>query len=381
MHTQTTITAPVSTTDVSAVLAVASHNVGYLCSNAHGKINKWSKYKPVDFSEKFPLRTGEWWRGSNKKCGLTPVYVTDHRNIPGKYTETFIRNGWAYTPPKGDVTSPYRMGDFDRYMHNARPPIFEFSCIEKACRNKLFWAGCSYNPVSAQNSPTSVGLADIEDDSGSFTGSPQRRVTLNDYYFGIVICKPDGSILQRQTADKPGDVQIRITNFSATLNEGQTYTVYPFISLKKLGLMDPDQQNNYLYPLPCVRPATFKAVSAAEYAGLVIDVSGKYTLGKTGAQVSVRIASSKVCSFWGTLRVRHTAPGEQTDVYDKSIAIASSSSKISIPADGKFEKEYDFILNEEYYGQYMIHLVVTIDNVLYEKTGALMVADIGGGAL
>ncbi|MDE6538545.1 MAG: hypothetical protein K2M13_11015 [Muribaculaceae bacterium] len=381
-HTSTTITAPVNTTDVSTVLAVASHNIGYLCSNKHGKINRWSKYKPVRLNKTFPDRSTDWWRGSDGKCGLVPVYTNNHRNIPGMYTENFIKNGWEYRAPTGESTSPFRLGDFNKYLHNATPPFFEFSCIEKACKGRLFYAGCAFNPVSGSDAATSLGLADIEDDSGTFIyGQTARRATLNDYYFGIVICNSAGTILQRQTAEKTGTAEIRIQSFSASITEGQIYTVYPFISLKPLALMEGDQTGNYIYPLPCVRPSTFKAVSAEEYAGLVINVYGMYTSGKTGAKVTLKVSSAKACSMWGTIYVRHTPAATQTDVYDRSAVVASESSKISIPANGTYTKDYIFNLNAEYYGRYQISLIVRIDNILYEKTGALMLADIGGGAL
>ena len=40
------ITAPVSIDDVRTVLGVSSYDLGTLCKNSNGKINKWSKYKP-----------------------------------------------------------------------------------------------------------------------------------------------------------------------------------------------------------------------------------------------------------------------------------------------------------------------------------------------
>ncbi|MDE6236305.1 MAG: hypothetical protein K2M45_00370, partial [Muribaculaceae bacterium] len=143
-----------------------------------------------------------------------------------------------------------------------------------------------------------------------------------------------------------GTAEIRIQSFSASIIEGQTYTVYPFISLKPMALMEGDQKDNYIYPLPCVRPSTFKAVSAAEYAGLVIEVHGMYTVGKTGAKVTLKVSSTKACSMWGILYVRHTPAGTQTDVYDRSANVASESSKISIPANGTYTRDYNFILAE-----------------------------------
>lgn len=48
-HSNRVITAPVGIdTDIAPVLGVGSYDLGYLCSNAHGKINKWSYIKPKE---------------------------------------------------------------------------------------------------------------------------------------------------------------------------------------------------------------------------------------------------------------------------------------------------------------------------------------------
>lgn len=64
-HTTTTITAPVNTDDVSAVLNVASHDVATLC--AHEKNNKWSKRKPL--RKESPDDFATW----DKSAGNIPV--------------------------------------------------------------------------------------------------------------------------------------------------------------------------------------------------------------------------------------------------------------------------------------------------------------------
>lgn len=48
-HSNGVITAPVGIdADIAPVLGVGSYDLGYLCSNAHGKINKWSYIKPKE---------------------------------------------------------------------------------------------------------------------------------------------------------------------------------------------------------------------------------------------------------------------------------------------------------------------------------------------
>lgn len=40
--------------DIAPVLGVGSYDLGYLCSNAHGKINPWARYKPVRYESLAP---------------------------------------------------------------------------------------------------------------------------------------------------------------------------------------------------------------------------------------------------------------------------------------------------------------------------------------
>jgi hypothetical protein len=63
-HSNGVITAPVGIdADIAPVLGVGSYDLGYLCSNIHGKINKWSRIKPVILRMK-------------KDSGPDPEYVT-----------------------------------------------------------------------------------------------------------------------------------------------------------------------------------------------------------------------------------------------------------------------------------------------------------------
>ena len=64
------ITAPVSIEDVRTVLGVSSYDLGTLCKNSNGKINKWSKYKPV--RQPFVVApNSNWYKANDGFCGLT----------------------------------------------------------------------------------------------------------------------------------------------------------------------------------------------------------------------------------------------------------------------------------------------------------------------
>lgn len=99
------ITAPVSIADVSTALGVGNYDLGYLCKNTHGKINMWSKKKPVKYATLGEL-TGAQLRAVS--FGLTYTIDTAWNAI------------WSYNPPTGGEAEPFRLLDFENYDHNAR---------------------------------------------------------------------------------------------------------------------------------------------------------------------------------------------------------------------------------------------------------------------
>lgn len=109
-HNNGIISSPVGLDgDVAPVLGVGSFDLGYLCANSHGKINMFSKIKPVHHSSMseiphniFP--TGIW---------VPEVNVGDSGSLSDPANE------WKYSAPVGGDYSPYRLLDFDGYDHNA----------------------------------------------------------------------------------------------------------------------------------------------------------------------------------------------------------------------------------------------------------------------
>ena len=98
-------------------LTVDTRDLGTLCQNAG---NKWSKYKPVRFSN--TLNVTDWWRDNSGYCGLD---VKKYTTMSDMYTA--LRGNvpqWGYLKPRGILTynEPYRLLDFAGYDAEATPP-------------------------------------------------------------------------------------------------------------------------------------------------------------------------------------------------------------------------------------------------------------------
>lgn len=116
------ITAPVSIQDVKTVLGMSSNDVGTLCKS--GKINKWSKYKPVSYPALFPSGEAQWRGDAASTLWGMQVDILDDAPIwnGGKdvYEESsFPHYNYVYDKPVGGAIAPYRLQDFNGYNHNA----------------------------------------------------------------------------------------------------------------------------------------------------------------------------------------------------------------------------------------------------------------------
>ena len=117
------ITAPINASDPYRVLGVGQYNgwwdIGYVCSNQHGRINMWSRYKPVSLRSIFvsdtfnneTMRWAEvpytgidkwnnnpWFYGSNQDHVFTVPFISELKEIgaDGVQKEDTI---WTYNPP------------------------------------------------------------------------------------------------------------------------------------------------------------------------------------------------------------------------------------------------------------------------------------------
>lgn len=354
----TEITAPVSVSDVRTALAVDSYDVGYLCSNTHGKINRWSKYKPVRINSDFIDRTTEWWRGTAQNCGLVVVTTNDYHNIPSLYTEILMTAGWDYEAPSLTASPYFRLLDFEMYKHDALPPLRSFVCDNKVAPNGQFTASFELNPIGEESKPTSVGMQHIIIDDK----------TLSEYYFGIIFTKQDGTFVGRATGPNAGTNYVDIT-LNDFFTMGATYMVYPFMSKKKMDFLDSDTQvDNVFIPFPCVRVGTaetsVKIVSREEAQGLVISLTATVT-GNTSISGTLRIKAEKPNRVYGTIYCRVSPIGSALENADRM----EYFSEHDIAAGEEWSLPFSFTdLDSSKISQYFIHLILHANDAVFEKT-------------
>lgn len=140
-HSNVLITPPVNTADVSYVTRKGSNDVGTLCGASNTMINKWSKYKPVIYpnlidstvlngivqinNDKTWKSTATWWQAADGKCG----FIVNKRTTGTALTDNWD-NEWVYNPPTGGLAAPYRLIDFNYYLHSARSFVSVYTADE-----------------------------------------------------------------------------------------------------------------------------------------------------------------------------------------------------------------------------------------------------------
>lgn len=107
-------TTNINTALVRNALGASSNSVGYLCSNAHSLINKWSKWKPVSYATNVGITENQL---ASVNYGIAIPYYTDIELLSASTSV------WTYNPPTGGDSSPYRIGDFRNYKHDSVIPF------------------------------------------------------------------------------------------------------------------------------------------------------------------------------------------------------------------------------------------------------------------
>ncbi len=144
--------------DVHDTLGESSFDLGTLCKSSN--INPWSKYKPMACADSY------WPQGADGNYGLTPKVLSTRSNVATVYDG--VMNGWTYTKPTGGASSPFRLGDFRGYYHDARK-----GCEIKTPYGKEIWNEDDYVSIilgTKQITTSQLILSDIKSLGSLFIG-------------------------------------------------------------------------------------------------------------------------------------------------------------------------------------------------------------------
>ena len=200
-------TTGISTSLVASTIGAGSNDVGRLCT--HQNVNKWSKWKPVSL----PQVTGiDDTQLSNIDFGLIYPRSNNYVVIAGQK--------WTYNKPVGTASSPFRLGDFRGYYHQAIklidcPAVSEINIFENA------------SDVLTFQFPSSI--------AGQLQMSDFTTSILDQQYLGVVINTTNSGtyIITCPTSVSEGGNQITLDLTAAPFSGvaiGDTFTFYYILS-------------------------------------------------------------------------------------------------------------------------------------------------------
>lgn len=229
------ITAPgINPEEIYRLLGVAKHNgwwdIGYICSNAHGKTNKWAKFKPVDWggSVGVNVTNTEWHKGQNGLCGYNLIY--GEASLMSLMIQDALQGGteWAYTP--GSLSC--RILDFEGYNHNSVNPFVSSIIDYKFTKSTAVSSAVIYSNQyeSAYNIDGNFVLTDLEINGSSCA----------NWYSGVLIVDKSWNFVAGVTANTTiaQDVQARSSKVNIApeiMDEGEYYIIPIISSVKKYG--------------------------------------------------------------------------------------------------------------------------------------------------
>lgn len=223
------ITAPVSIRDVQVTLGDGSNDLGALCQST--RINRWARYKPVKLAQISTIdqldsnnqwkNTATWWKATAGNCGIAYNTFSSVANV-----KTAIDNQalvWNYDPPTGGASQPFRLTDFNQYIHKAIPPV---------------WGLYAQTAILQAGYTMEVGVAAgvSGDENITFGDMP----ALADYYFTVAFYNSAGTSLLllysspvkigQMTTSTDLTFEIPYDAYNGIFSNGRTYHMYGFLS-------------------------------------------------------------------------------------------------------------------------------------------------------
>ena len=262
------ITAPVSINDLKSLFGEGSGDLATLCTSQ--KINVWAKYKPTVFPSPFP---DDWYKAKDGNYGLNITVdnrVSSWSALVAEYSKP--KNGYSniYIRPSGGATSPYRLGDFRGYNHNAKPEISDYLAATNYIEDSPISLSVAYNAITVDGDQVSYN--DVEVYKG--------------LYFGYVITDMSGKTLKLiATASTTSSYEVRLA--ARTLLKGN-YRLYPMFC-------NVDYSTNhtlramYCYAIPNLAGGKIMSVITASESVMANfqSINAKYTLSTTRIAVTL----------------------------------------------------------------------------------------------
>lgn len=246
-HNSGLIEAPVSVDDVADCLGMSrSSTLADLCKSAN--INMWAKCKPVSYAKAFDITDAE---KKTINYGLT-VPTTNYTILSGDKIKEVASSNWGYTKPSGGSNSPFRLGDFKNYYHNAGPLIqvnYPLAGYSHSLANSRYFE--LYFSLDPEDSTYTIQAYDLN----------QGTINLKEYKFAVAVYSANGSLkgvyLSDPILDSNGNIQGDVITIDVDGWSTSTYSMYAcmvkqgsgvttYIPLPKVGDYNPTKMLLYI---------------------------------------------------------------------------------------------------------------------------------------
>lgn len=299
-------------TDIASVLGITATDLATVCKSS--AINMWAKYKPValnvidtvtgqwDSTNNKWLASATWWHGNPNYGfgGLMPKEVPSLALLVAAYDGAM--NGWVYTKPSGNATSPYRLQDFAGYNHNAPPAVANFYIQPEIEQNGRFHADALMSMPDAN--ADYISIADFQ------------SMAYGQLYFGIAFVNSSGTVLARLTATEVGTTGVDGTfqGSGHIISIGTNVKVYPFFCNKILYITDTGETSGTKwFTCPNVQYADTTIVSDASSTDAICSAS--YNIGST-TLINVHVTGDSSIAFtnchWYIIPVQYWSAPDTT---------------------------------------------------------------------
>ncbi len=225
---------PVGMGDISTAIGLSSLDLGTLCQSS--LVNMWAKYKSTKkanlYGETGKTSGSTYWKADNEMCGLAIPTDSSLGNptTSGHFLYKLL-NGtipWTRDYPTGG-TLPFRMLDFDGYMHGAitlTPQVTATQNLMLTADNKL-------------TVPWLTSYAPNQDEQLQYSDIKLGGVALSSCYFGMLLFNPNNNryayIANQTVSGGNFDVTFDLTGLTSYY-QGATCKVVPFVSTKTISL-------------------------------------------------------------------------------------------------------------------------------------------------
>lgn len=288
MYSNGIISAPISASDPYQVLGVGmyagGYDIGYICSNNHGKINKWSYDKPIRVDTPAELSETQKQDASN---GMDAYYSTDLDSVIANAEKA----DWGYLPPRSGVDWS-RLTDFIGYNHNCVRPCTT-KVMDVTEQKSTEGAGDPYMSANILFSESTQEAASIQGNI-ILTDMKVNGAYLSNCYFGVVILdangnKIQGAISEYNFGDGYNKVVIRL--YGKDFEKGE-YQIIPIISSIKRDIARFVNGETWSGGWYCTVPTRKGKLTVLEYSDISFTMSANWNSGKT----------SITYNFYGTNR-------------------------------------------------------------------------------